>query len=265
MSQPDYQPSKPFETSMESWTSGLPDDWPNAVTVSVTTAWKPTPEGIYPLAEDREFDDGQDYADSGGEHELVQIDTNYKSSRPGDHPVRLTRTDAIQVAAHVLTAAEDTFHYRRRGRLRATEAAAVLRALEEIDQVLIGLRGHALDDLLQDTGIAATELEEPEPDDTASGADPEEVVDNHSATTEVIGITAAVRDVFPADVAQQIEASDAFGALAYRVLQRVAATGQTPTRVLRDLDPSDRAFASRANEPAAFLAAKIRDLDHEGR
>jgi hypothetical protein len=64
----------------------------------------------------------------------------------------VARVDAIQLAAHVLAATEDTFHYTRCGQLRATEAAALLRALDQVDAVLSGLRQHALEDLLHDTG-----------------------------------------------------------------------------------------------------------------
>lgn len=257
MSQPDYQPPKPFETSMQSWTSGALDDWPNTVTISAVTTWD-----AHAANEDGDTGAAR-YADMAGEREMVQIDTNYKPTRTSEHPVRLTRVDAIHLAAHVLTAAEDTFHFTRRGQLRATEAADVLRVLEEVNYAVTNLRGHALDDLLHDTGIATTELDEPEPSDTPSTTAAEEATDEHSEATEATGVKAAVREVFPVDVAQQIEASDAFAALVYRVEQQAAATGQTPAQVLHSLDSDDRSFAGRANEPAAFLAAKVRDLDHE--
>jgi len=150
---PAHQPPCPFETSMESWTTGDPDDWPNTVTISVVTAWSGAEQDdIDPTV--TEADAAAGYADLGGERELVQLDTNYKATRPGQHPVRLTRADAARLTAHVLAAVEDTFHYTRRGRLRATEAAELLHALAEVDAALANLREHALDDLLQDTGIA---------------------------------------------------------------------------------------------------------------
>ena len=73
-------------------------------------------------------------------------------------------------------------------------------------------------------------------------------------------VLAAVRAVFPPELADATEDSEAFGALIYQVRQRAAATGRTPVQVLRELNPDDLAFAAYANEIAAFLAAKIRDL-----
>jgi hypothetical protein len=75
-----------------------------------------------------------------GERQLVRVDTNYKATRRGEHPVDLSRPDAARLAAAVLEALEDTFHLQprrraargggrptaeraRRGRLRAREPA----------------------------------------------------------------------------------------------------------------------------------------------
>jgi hypothetical protein len=148
---PVYQPPTPFSASLSGWTSGGPEDWPNIITVRVITAWQardtdPT---------DAEIADSERYADAAGEQHLLQIDTNYKDTRPGEHPVRLTRTDAIRLAAHILTATEDTFHFTRAGALRASEATDVLLALEQVDIALAELRSHALGDLLRDTGLKA--------------------------------------------------------------------------------------------------------------
>ena len=86
---------------------------------------------------------------------LVRFDANYKSTRPGPHPVDLTRQTAAALAAAVLLAVEETFHYSRVGSLRAAEALALLAALEEVDTALLDLRSHALSDLTHAPGRAA--------------------------------------------------------------------------------------------------------------
>lgn len=151
-----YQPPQPFETySVEGWTSGHAEDWPNTVTVRATDGWEASEDGTFPLAQEREQDG--DYADQAGERHLVEVDTNYKPTRPGPHPVRLTRTDAIHLAARIADATQDTFHYMRCGRLRATEAAGVLNALNDLECALADLRDHALQDLLHDTHLVEGE------------------------------------------------------------------------------------------------------------
>lgn len=140
-----------FEVAVEGWTPS-PDsleDWPNTVSVSAV-------EG-YQRVDDAEPEADHGYADQHGARHLVEIDTNYKPSRPGQHPVRLTRADAVHLAAHVLTATEDTFHFSRVGSLRAVEAAELLQALTEVEHALTQLRSHALEDLLADTGVEAGE------------------------------------------------------------------------------------------------------------
>lgn len=74
------------------------------------------------------------------------------------------------------------------------------------------------------------------------------------------GVTDALRALFPDDVAAAIEEADAFGALVHRVRERAREYDHTPAEVLGAVDEEDRAFAGRADEPAAFLAAKVRDL-----
>lgn len=146
---PSYHAPEPFEAAMEGWSSGHVEDWPNTVTVRATDGWEPSADGTYPLAHEREQDG--DYADQAGQRHLVEVDTNYKSTRRGQHPVRLTRADAVHLAARIVHATEDTFHYMRCGRLRAAEAAGVLNALNDLDCALAELRDHALQDLLTDT------------------------------------------------------------------------------------------------------------------
>src|SRR5437016_1067221 len=86
---PDYEPPQPFERSMESWTAGAPEDWANTVSVRVVSGYDPaadagrTDTGEH--ADPSEYLAG--YADAGGQREFVEIDTNYKPSRPGQHPV----------------------------------------------------------------------------------------------------------------------------------------------------------------------------------
>ncbi len=72
-------------------------------------------------------------------------------------------------------------------------------------------------------------------------------------------VAQAIRATFPAETAKEIVADDAIGALTYWLRQRCADTGQTPRQALQAIDPDDRAFAGRADQPAAFLAAKVRD------
>src|SRR5688572_13775737 len=49
---------------------------------------------------------------------LVRIDTNYKLTRDGQHPVELTRADAVELATALLRAIDDTFNPDRVGSLR---------------------------------------------------------------------------------------------------------------------------------------------------
>ena len=59
--------------------------------------------GYDPRNEPDQSDAGS-FADQFGERGLVRIDTNYKATRPGEHRVRLTRADAVQLAGAVLQA-----------------------------------------------------------------------------------------------------------------------------------------------------------------
>lgn len=79
-------------------------------------------------------------------------------------------------------------------------------------------------------------------------------------TTTDQALSEALRALFPAEVAEEIEQGEAFGALAYRVRERVIEHGQAPADVLAAIDTDDREYAGRATEPAAFLAARVRDL-----
>lgn len=54
--------------------------------------------------------------------------------------------------------------------------------------------------------------------------------------------------------------SDAFGALIYRVKQHTRTTGCQVVDVFRSLDEDQIDFARDADDPAAYLTAKVRDL-----
>ena len=123
-----YQPP-PFSASFEGYTANPDDleDWPNTVTVEVADFYDAGFDGEVTEEDER-------YADHGPVRYLVRVDTNYKPGRRGEHPVRLTRADAVKFAAAVLRATGDTFHYRR-GQLRPTEAAELLKALRQVEEI----------------------------------------------------------------------------------------------------------------------------------
>ncbi len=99
---------------------------------------------------------------------LVRLDANYKATRPGPHPVDLTRRAAVALVAALLAAVEDTFHHTRVGSLRATEALALLDDLAAVDEALLDLRAHAVSDLAAaperaEAGRAAEASDDPTP------------------------------------------------------------------------------------------------------
>lgn len=105
----------------------------------------------YKPSTDCETDESGVYADSFGNRQLIKIETNYKPGREGQHPVCLTRTDALRMVSALLGATADSFHPLRCGQLRPTEAAGVLRTLDEVQACLSQLREDALADLLDGT------------------------------------------------------------------------------------------------------------------
>jgi hypothetical protein len=267
-----YQQPKPFSASFEGYTAN-PDDleqWPNTVTVEAVEHWS--------IGQRGEVEEPiEKYADFGDVRQLVEIDTNYKPGRPGQHPVRLTRADAMKFAAAVLRATGDTFHYSRCGQLRPAEAAELLQALREIEVELDEIREHALADLLDGTGLGDDQPDEPAP--APSDGPAEEAAAAASVASEPqaqspvpipawretlpSGTTgfdeqfaAALRDAFPDAVAAFTD-SDAFGALNFKVHRRCQQTSETPLQVLSSIDPNDRTFALTADDPAAFLASRI--------
>lgn len=134
-----------------------PPGWGNAVSVTATVRYDPLTDGEAARVHraQRQAGEGGDEsdADCGGDRHLVRIEANYKSTRPGEYPVDLTRVDAACFVAAVLEAVEDTFPDSGVGGLRATDAAALLRALGGVDLALSQLRERALGDLLRGVGI----------------------------------------------------------------------------------------------------------------
>lgn len=74
-------------------------------------------------------------------------------------------------------------------------------------------------------------------------------------------IPEAIRDTFPAAVADRIIQSGAYGPLAYHIRNAASECRVGPAQVLARLEDSDLWFAaSEADDPAAFLASRVRDL-----
>jgi hypothetical protein len=136
-----YARLAPYEGSFQG--VALDGEWANTVSVTTVALYDPTERP------EEEAEWAADYS----ERQLVRVDTNYKPTRLGQHPVDLGRADAAGLAAAVLEAIEDTFHYGRVGELRAVEAAQLLSALDEVDYALANLRSHALGDLCKRIGI----------------------------------------------------------------------------------------------------------------
>ncbi|MFF4598129.1 hypothetical protein [Amycolatopsis sp. NPDC001319] len=196
----------------------------------------------------------------------------------------MTRVDAITFATAVVRAAEDTFHGLRCGRLRPHEAKDVLAVVTEAEYALAELRDHALDDLLHGTGLVDDPVAPELQVDGDDGSDQETEVPvsqptpalARSATTAETPTEPAEQDQnphMPASTPEHefadalgalfphalhtIARSDAYGALKHKVLRRCGETGETPADVLAEISEDDRAFAPRANDPAAFLASRV--------
>ena len=136
-----YARLAPYEKSLK---GTVPEGaWADTVTVRTVTVHDPTERP------EEEAEWAADY----GDRQLVRVDTNYKATRAGEHPVDLSRPDAARLAAAVLEAIEDTFHYGRVGELRVVEAAQLLSVLDEVDYALAQLRSHALGDLCKRIGV----------------------------------------------------------------------------------------------------------------
>lgn len=124
-------------------------DWPLGNTVTVEVIETDNPSFVADTAQAR---DEAEWGADGYTRPLVRIDTNYKESRPGPHPVELTRQVTVDLAAALLTAVEDTFHRSRYGRLTAAEALALLRRLDGVDAAVLELRAHTIADLTEAVG-----------------------------------------------------------------------------------------------------------------
>lgn len=249
---------QPFAASFEGYNPDPENlaNWPNTVSVEAV-------EGYDPTFTDQTSDADMKYADYGEVRQLVQIDTNYKDTRESEYPVRLTRADAVRLAAAILQATDDTFDLSRCGQLRAAEATDLLQALEDVDIWLIELRSHALVDLVDEIHGTDKNAEEggegeaPESKGPPVPAPPTEEPDQDEPSLTVEQQFAdALGEVFPATL-HEIAMSDAYGALKHKVISRCQATGETPTQVLGTVSTSDREFVPNANDPAAFLASRI--------
>lgn len=138
---PDHQSPQPFQAFIEGQATKLART--NTAIVQADTLYDGGPEE----------DPDEPYADSFGRRRLVLLDTNYKAKPgpAGEHPVYLARTDALRTASALLDSTADTFHTRRCGPLRPSEAADVLRELDTVQDSLSQLRSNALADLLHGT------------------------------------------------------------------------------------------------------------------
>ncbi|PWK81696.1 hypothetical protein C8D88_116107 [Lentzea atacamensis] len=73
---------------------------------------------------------------------LVRVDTNYKPTRPGKHPVDLSMTDAVGAASTLVQAALSAYH-----QTDEVDALTVMRALTELDGEIHLLRSVLLRDM----------------------------------------------------------------------------------------------------------------------
>lgn len=118
------------------------DDWPNSLSIGTAEGYNPAADTPRPPGFD--YDPEQQFADRYGNVGLVLIDTNYKPTRTGEHPVRLTRTDAAQAAAALI---ENIQHTIRGGKLRASETVELLTALQSVDSAVFDLRDQLIYDM----------------------------------------------------------------------------------------------------------------------
>lgn len=135
---------QPFHAELYGFAVG--DDWANSLAVDVVSLYDPELDDAAAADPVRADDEATWVADHVERH-LVQLDTNYKPTRPGPHPVRLTRPASVRLAATLLRAVGDTFESCRVGELRTAEAIELLRALSDVDEALLELRAHAVEDL----------------------------------------------------------------------------------------------------------------------
>lgn len=106
-----------------------------------------------------ETGEGSDPNDQYATVALVLVDTNYKPSRTGQHPVWLTRVDAIRAAAALLGTVLEGYDDQA---VTPDAAAELLRTLQEVDSTVYDLREQLLIDLTPDEEEqAADEPEEP--------------------------------------------------------------------------------------------------------
>lgn len=104
-----------------------------------------------------------------------------------------------------------------------------------------------------------------EPDPNASGDDPsDEMAPLYviaEGSDQLAGATVlALLEHLPAAAVLAACQSDAWGALLHHIRQHVDARGAEPAHVIGRIHRDDLAFAARADNPAAYLAAKVRDI-----
>ena len=82
----------------------------------------------------------------------------------------------------------------------------------------------------------------------------------HPDTAVEPALRAALGQMLLTDTATAVTNSEAFGALLYHVREHTDLFGCTPLETLQKLSDDALWFAGQADEPAAYLAARIRDL-----
>jgi hypothetical protein len=241
---------KAFTASFAGWATA-PDDWSNSVTVHAVEHWDAGFGG-----EVTDTDD--DYADRGAVRELVEIDTNYKPTRPGLHPVRLTRADAVTFSPPPCSKPPRT--------PSTTPAAASSgrpkqRSCSRRCAPLSSSSANSANTSWPTSSTAPVTASSRRPyrprsrkRRPAESAPAAELIPAIPVADD--SLAGAIVTLFPT-AAGAIMDSDAFGALSHKVNRRCQDTGETPTQVLSSIDPDDRAFAPNAADPAAFLASRI--------
>lgn len=75
---------------------------------------------------------------------LVRVDTNYKATRPGQHPVNLSAVDAVKAARAIIEAAGTALN---RSEVDLVQSWGLLTALSSVDAEVSDLRDSLMLDL----------------------------------------------------------------------------------------------------------------------
>jgi hypothetical protein len=133
-------------------------------------------------------------------------------------------------------------------------AMAQVHAIQALTTVMVA---GAINDLTDPARAVWADMLGLELDDNAAGPDGALILQSDDFATQVRYV---IRRKLPNGVAEAVIGSDAFGALVYRLREYC---NESPTNTLitafRALD-GDLQFCGDADDPAAFLAAKVRDL-----